>query len=114
VKVTVPDEYAACIKLYRFVSDAEHSAWAASGRLEPQQGGMDFGKHFTSSEAYAREWGRNFIKRRWDRGPARVLRALVALDHLDSLHFDEMADGIGPKCFVPFEALNDAEVQEVQ
>jgi hypothetical protein len=114
VEVTIPDGYAACIKLYRFVSDAEHSAWASSGRLEPQQGGMAFGKHFTSSEAFAREWGANFIKRGWGRGPGRVLRALVALAHLDGLHFDEMADGIGPQCFVPFEALDDAEIREVQ
>jgi hypothetical protein len=113
VEVTVPDEYGACIKLYRFVSDAEHSAWAASGRLQPREGGMAFGKHVTSSDAYAREWGKNFIKRGWGRGPGRVLRALVALDHLEGIHFDKRADGIGPQCFVPLEVLNDAEIQEV-
>lgn len=74
---------------------------------------MAFGKHFASCEAHARQWGERFMERKWVVPPGHVLRALVALDRLDDLHFDERADGIGPQCFVPFEALDDAEIKEV-
>jgi hypothetical protein len=100
--------------LYRSVCQAEFDRWSDTGRLEAQEGGMAFGKHFTCSEKLARAWAARFEAEGWWTEPGRVLVVRIAYALVEQLEFDPRADSIGPQCFVPHAALVSALIQEVQ
>ena len=101
------------ILLYRRVSTPEFESWRATGRLLPAPGGMAFGKHFTASPELARRWGEEFMRRGWETELGRVLEVRLDSAHFPDIHFDPMADGIGPQCFVPLPLLETADISEV-
>lgn len=99
--------------LYRHVSEAEWSSIGACGGFAAQTGGMESGKHFTNTAEHARTWARMFVEADWEAQQGRILRVRVRAEHADEIHFDPMADGIGPQCFVPFGGLSTAKIEEV-
>jgi hypothetical protein len=101
------------ILLYRRVSTPEFESWRAAGRLLPRRGGMALGKHFTASPELARRWGEAFVAAGWETEPGRVLEVRLDSAHVPDVHFDPMADGIGPQCFVPLSLLENADISEV-
>jgi hypothetical protein len=99
---------------YRRVSNAERDAWLATGKLEGEPGGMELGKHVTTSETLARTWGRKLVEWRREENPGYVLAIRIHAEAADSVDFvGPRTDGIGACYFIPTEHLADAIITEL-
>lgn len=99
---------------FRRVGDRECARWRASGRLEPESGGMAFGKHLTTTPELATAWGRLFLSSGWEQSSGRVLMVRLASAVAQGVDYvGPKVDGIGACYFATFEQLADAQITEV-
>lgn len=99
---------------FRWVGAREYAAWRASGRLEPEPGGMECGKHLTTTAALARAWGMLMLSRGWERHPGHVLRIELGRAVAQEVDYvDANTDGVGACYFAAFEQLVGAQIVEV-
>jgi hypothetical protein len=99
---------------FRRVGAPEYAQWLASGRLDPEPGGMALGKHLTTSPDLARAWGALFVSSGWEQTAGHVLEVRLAKAVAQRVHYvGPKTDGIGPCYFATFEQLADAQITEV-
>lgn len=98
---------------FRRVGEPEYAQWRASGRLEPEPGGMALGKHLTTSPDLARAWGALFVSSRWEQTVGHVLVVRLAKTVAQGVDYvGAKTDGIGPCYFATFEQLAGAQIAE--
>ncbi len=99
---------------YRSVGAAERHAWQATGKLAGEPGGMELGKHVTTSVALARTWGRMLAEWRGEENLGYVLEIRLRADTAESVDFvGPRTDRIGACYFIPMEHLTGAIITEV-
>lgn len=99
---------------YRSVGAAERHAWQTTGKLAGEPGGMELGKHVTTSVTLARTWGQKLAEWRREENPGYVLEIRLRAKAAESVDFvGPRTDGIGACYFIPIEHLADAIITEV-
>ena len=78
-----------------------------------EPGGMELGKHVTTSVTLARTWGRRMAEWRREENPGYVLEIRLRAETAESVDFvGPRTDGIGACYFIQVEHLADAIITE--
>ena len=105
----------AAMKQYFFgESKAELESVKKSHRLEPELGGMERGKHLTTTPELARKWGQQRVNLGWEKEIGAVLEVRLSETIAEEIDFVGEIDGIGACYFARFDQLEGAKISEVK
>ena len=96
---------------FRRVSKAELESAKKSHRLEPELGGMERGKHLTTTPEL--KWGQQKVDKGWEQEIGFVLEIRLSAIIADKIEFLGELDGIGACYFARFDQLKGAKISEV-
>ncbi len=98
---------------FRRVSKAELEGVKKSHRLKPELGGMEFGKHLTTTPELALKWGQQRVTRGLENEIGFVLEIRLSAIIAEEIEFLGKLDGIGACYFARFDQLKGAKISEV-
>lgn len=99
---------------YRRVSETEYAAWKTHGALQPEPGGMAFGKHVTTTADLARSWAARLVEWGHEASIGRVLEIRLPVHLAERVAFvGPNTDGIEACYFIAFGLLDSATITEV-
>ena len=98
---------------FRRVSRAELESVKKSHRLEPELGGMERGKHLTTTPELALKWGQQKVDKGWEQEIGFVLEIRLSSIIAEKIEFLGELDGIGACYFARFDQLKGAKISEV-
>ena len=98
---------------FRRVSKAELENIKKSHRLEPELGGIESGKHLTTTPELALKWGQRIVNQGWENEIGFVLEIRMSEIIAEKIEFLGELDGIGACYFARFDQLENAKISEV-
>ena len=99
---------------FRRVSKAELENIKKSHRLEPELGGMERGKHLTTTPELALKWGQQKVDEGWEQEIGFVLEVRLSVIIAEEIYFvGARTDDIGACYFARFDQLEGATISEV-
>ena len=98
---------------FRRVSKAELESVRKSRRLELELGGMERGKHPTTTPELALKWGQQIVNKGWENQIGFVLEIRLSATVAEEIEFLGELDGIGACYFARFDQLENAKISEV-
>ena len=100
---------------FRRVSKAELENIKKSHRLEPELGGMESGKHLTTTPELALKWGQQKVDEGWEQEIGFVLEIRLSAIIAEEIDFvGARTDDIGACYFAHFDQLKGAKLFEVK
>ena len=100
---------------FRRVSKAELESVKKSHRLEPELGGMERGKHLTTTPKLALKWGQRIVNQGWENEIGFVLEIRLSAIIAEEIEFvGAKTDDIGACYFARFDQLEGAKIFEVK
>ena len=99
---------------FRRVSKAELENVRKSRRLELEPGGMESGKHLTTTPELALKWGQQKVDEGWENEIGFVLEIRLSAIIAKEIYFvGTRTDDIGACYFARFDQLEGAKISEV-
>ena len=100
---------------FRRVSKAELESVKKSHRLEPKLGGMELGKHLTTTPELALKWGQRKVAQGLENEIGFVLEVRLSAIIAEEIYFvGARTDDIGACYFAHFDQLEGAKLFEVK